>query len=97
MFVTICGRLCPYESDVAGCGNRIWAKSPANWGVQIAGMIFQTRSKQSKKNIGTLSAFLEMYRYFIHSFFSFIKHPQFFPRLCLKKGFLQDVRHNLRE
>ena len=24
------------------------AKSPANWGVQITGMIFQTRSKEEK-------------------------------------------------
>ena len=32
------------EAAVAGYGNRIWAKSPAKWGVQIAGMIFQTRS-----------------------------------------------------
>ncbi|WP_319017605.1 DUF6783 domain-containing protein, partial [Mediterraneibacter gnavus] len=45
MCVTICGRFCPDEGAVAGYGNRIRAKSPAKWGVQIAGMIFQTRSK----------------------------------------------------
>ena len=44
MCVTICGRFCPDEGAVAGYGNRIRVKSPAKWGVQIAGMIFQTRS-----------------------------------------------------
>ena len=44
MCVTICGRFCPDEGAVAGYGNRIRAKSPAKWGVQIAGMIFQTGS-----------------------------------------------------
>ena len=46
MCVTICGRFCPAEGAVAGYGNRIRAKSHAKWGVQIAGMIFQTRSSQ---------------------------------------------------
>ena len=45
MCVTICGRFCPDEGAVAGYGNRIRAKSHAKWGVQIAGMIFQTRSR----------------------------------------------------
>ncbi|MFR8220710.1 MAG: DUF6783 domain-containing protein [Blautia faecis] len=45
MCVTICGRFCPDEGAVAGYGNRIRAKSPAKWGVQIAGMLFQTRSR----------------------------------------------------
>ena len=31
---------------VTVCGNRIRVKSPAKWGVQIAGMVFQTRSKR---------------------------------------------------
>ena len=44
MCVTICGRFCPDEGVVAGYGNRIRAKYTAKWGVQIAGMIFQTRS-----------------------------------------------------
>ena len=44
MCVTICGRFCLDEGAVAGYGNRIQAKSPAKWGVQIAGMIFQTGS-----------------------------------------------------
>ena len=44
MCATICGRFRPDEGAVAGYGNRIRVKSPAKWGVQIAGMIFQTRS-----------------------------------------------------
>ena len=45
MCVTICGRFCPDEGAVAGYGNRIQTKYTAKWGVQIAGMIFQTGSK----------------------------------------------------
>ncbi|MFQ7020038.1 MAG: DUF6783 domain-containing protein [Blautia faecis] len=41
----MCGRFCPEEGAVAGYGNRIRAKYTAKWGVQIAGMIFQTRSR----------------------------------------------------
>ena len=41
MCVTICGRFRSDEGAVAGYGNRIRAKSPAKWGVQIAGMIFR--------------------------------------------------------
>ena len=44
IYVTICGRFCTNEGGVAGYCNRIWAKDTANWGVQIAGMVFQTRS-----------------------------------------------------
>ena len=44
MYVTICGRFCPDDGAVAGYGNRIRVKYTAKWGVQIAGMIFQTRS-----------------------------------------------------
>ena len=44
MCVTICGIFCPDEGAVAGYGNRIRVKYTAKWGVQIAGMIFQTRS-----------------------------------------------------
>ena len=49
MCVTICGRFRSDEGAVAGYGNRIRVKSPAKWGVQITGMIFQTRSKYSVK------------------------------------------------
>ena len=44
MCVTICGRFRSDEGAVTGYGNRIRVKSPAKWGVQIAGMIFQTGS-----------------------------------------------------
>ena len=44
MCITICGRFRLNEGGVAGYGNRMKAKYTANWGVQIVGMIFQTRS-----------------------------------------------------
>ena len=46
MCVTICGRFRTDEGVVVGYDNRIWAKDTTNWGVQIAGMIFQTRSRK---------------------------------------------------
>ncbi|WP_461883583.1 DUF6783 domain-containing protein [Fusicatenibacter sp.] len=46
MCVTVCGRFCLNEGGVAGYGDREKAKYTAKWGVQIAGMIFQTRSKK---------------------------------------------------
>ena len=49
MCVTICGRFCPDEGAVAGYGNRIRAKYTAKWGEQIAGMIFQTRSREKEE------------------------------------------------
>ena len=48
MCVTVCGKFVPDEGVVAGYDNRIRDKSPAKWGVQIAGMIFQTRSSTAK-------------------------------------------------
>ena len=45
MCVTICGRFRLNEGGVAGYINRMKAKYTAKWGVQIAGMIFQTGSK----------------------------------------------------
>mgnify|MGYP000060842685 CR=1 FL=1 len=36
---------------VAGYGNRIRVKYTAKWGVQIAGMIFQTRSSMNSLKI----------------------------------------------
>jgi len=44
MCITIYGRFRLNEGGVAGYGNRMKAKYTVNWGVQIAGMIFQTRS-----------------------------------------------------
>ncbi|MFR7900818.1 MAG: DUF6783 domain-containing protein [Ruminococcus sp.] len=52
MCVTICGRFCPDEGVVAGYDNRIRVKYTAKWGVQIAGMIFQTGSKTSENDRG---------------------------------------------
>ena len=48
--VTVCGKFVPDEGVVAGYDNRIRDKSPAKWGVQIAGMIFQTRSNMAHAN-----------------------------------------------
>ena len=45
MCVTICGRFRPDEGAVAGYNNQIRVKYTAKWGVQIAGMIFQTGSR----------------------------------------------------
>ena len=56
MCVAICGRFCLNEGGVAGYVNWMKAKSPANWGVQITGMIFQTRSKE-EKNMENKKAF----------------------------------------
>ncbi|WP_342979330.1 MULTISPECIES: DUF6783 domain-containing protein [unclassified Ruminococcus] len=47
----MCGRFRPDEGAVAGYGNRIRVKSPAKWGVQIAGMIFQTHSSNVLQDI----------------------------------------------
>ena len=44
MCVTIYGRFCSNKGVVAGYGKQILAKYIAKWGVQIMGMIFQTRS-----------------------------------------------------
>ncbi len=47
MCVTVCGKFVPDEGVVAGYDNRIRDKSPAKWGVQIAGMILGARSSPS--------------------------------------------------
>jgi len=46
MCVTVCGRFFLNEGGVAGYVNRTKVKYAAKWGVQIAGMIFQTRSRE---------------------------------------------------
>ena len=51
MCVTICGRFCPDEGVVAGYDNRIRVKYTAKWGVQIAGMIFQTGSREMGRSV----------------------------------------------
>ena len=42
--VSVCGRFYPNEGGVAGYDNRMRVKYTAKWGLQIAEMIFQTRS-----------------------------------------------------
>ena len=42
--VPVCGRFYPNEGGVSGYGNRMRVKYTAKWGLQIAEMIFQTRS-----------------------------------------------------
>ena len=44
MCITICRRFCSNKGVVASYGKQILAKYIAKWGVQIMGMIFQTRS-----------------------------------------------------
>ena len=46
--VPVCGRFYPNEGGVAGYGNRMRVKYTAKWGLQIAEMIFQTRSNISE-------------------------------------------------
>ncbi len=46
MCVTVCGEFAPKSGGVAGYADWFWSKFPAKWGVQIAGMNFQTRSKR---------------------------------------------------
>ena len=57
--VSVCGRFYPNEGGVAGYGNRMRVKYTAKWGLQIAEMIFQTRSKADAERLpgtGSLSA-----------------------------------------
>ena len=42
--VPVCGRFYPNKGGVAGYGNRMRVKYTAKWGLQIAEMIFLTRS-----------------------------------------------------
>ena len=49
--VSVCGRFYPNESGVASYGNRMRVKYTAKWGLQIAEMIFQTRSKADAERL----------------------------------------------
>ncbi len=51
MCVTVCGKFVPDEGVVAGYGNSIRDKSPAKWGVQIAGMILGARLDARRRRI----------------------------------------------
>ena len=44
MYFTLSGRFVPNKGGVAGYVDRIWRKYHAKWGMQMTGMIFQTRS-----------------------------------------------------
>ena len=48
MCVPICGRFFPNEGGIAGYVDRMRDKYIAKWGVQMAGMNFQTRSNVNK-------------------------------------------------
>ena len=56
MYVTICGRFCLIEGGVAGYVNRKKAKYTAKWGMQIAGMVFQTRSSNLSEKFPYIAA-----------------------------------------
>ena len=59
--VPVCGRFYPNEGGVAGYGNRMRVKSPAKWGLQIAEMIFQTRSRLSGGHVCCKGANAKLY------------------------------------
>ena len=45
MCITVCGKFGSNEGGVVGYVDRMRAQFPAKWGVQMAGMNFQTRSR----------------------------------------------------
>ena len=55
--VSVCGRFYPNEGGVAGYGNRMRVKYTAKWGLQIAEMIFQTRSSRLPPAIAVFAEF----------------------------------------
>ena len=83
MCVTICGRFCSDEGVVAGYDNRIRTKYTAKWGVQIAGMIFQTRSRNRVNSNYRIILFFKDYRYVICYFFVMFRpvYPAAFVKL----------------
>lgn len=46
MYPTFGGRSAPDRGVIAGYVDEIRGRSPAKWGMQIAGMSFQTRSRK---------------------------------------------------
>ena len=90
MCVTVCGRCCLNEGGVAGYVNRMKVKYAAKWGVQIAGMIFQARSRveicfYTNFNSGTFCSYLLncyiylsfLFSYYFSMFLCFYYHTQF--------------------
>ena len=63
MCVPICGRFFPNEGDIAGYVDRMRDKYAAKWGVQMAGMSFQTRSSiNAKKDFRYSILFMTAYK-----------------------------------
>ena len=92
MCVTICGRFRPDEGAVAGYGNRIRVKSPAKWGVQIAGMIFQTRSRlQCYYNKKTYFKYIKWYIFHLLYLIIFWKFMLLNPLKMKKAGVLNVI------
>ena len=42
----------PNKGGVAGYVDRIWRRYHSKWGMQMTGMIFQTRSNTTEDNVG---------------------------------------------
>ena len=79
MFVTTCGRFCPDEGAVAGCGNWIQEKYTAKWRRADCRNDFQAQSK---------AFFASFYCFFNYVLFYFIFIQSFcFNQNCLKLHF----------
>ena len=83
MYVTICGEFCSNKGVVAGYGNQIRAKYTAKWGVQIVGMIFQTRSNTTKSRADIWKKFYMPAPLFIDSFILLLFCTVRFLRICI--------------
>ena len=83
MCVTICGRFRLNEGGVAGYANRMRAKYTAKWGVQIMGMIFQTRSSQTRKVWFDFSCFNTIFIDNPHLFHSLFFVPHIFSTITI--------------
>ncbi len=51
MYSTLSDRFVPNKGGVVGYVDRIWRKYHAKWGMQMTGMIFQTRSSTGTKQV----------------------------------------------
>ncbi|WP_341457903.1 DUF6783 domain-containing protein [Hungatella effluvii] len=81
MCVTLCGRFSPNEGSVVGYVDRMRGKYAAKWGVQMAGMNFQTRSKAGRQEKRADRA-------------NYGRNPEgFFLRVRLKAGFEACFHH----
>ena len=83
MYITICGRFRLNEDGVAGYGNRMKAKYTVNWGVQIAGMIFQTRSSIPYFQMTFYRLFFYTIKFSVIMCFSMILSSYLVPRSLL--------------